>query len=70
MESYKPLPPFSQKMIRLKKGVNGISLVMYKSFIHILLMSVAELQVLLIARALNVHLVNMGGRNTMGGLDL
>lgn len=32
-------------------------------------MSVAKLQVLL-AQALNMHLVNMGGSSTMGGLDL
>ena len=48
-ESYKPLPPFSQKIIWLKKGVNGIFLVMYKAFIYILLMSVAKLPVLIIA---------------------
>lgn len=33
-------------------------------------MSVAKLQVLLIAQALNMHLVNMGGSNTMGALGL
>lgn len=70
MESYKPLPPFSQKIIWLKKGVSSIFPVMSKSFVYMLLMSVAKLQVLLIAQALNMHLVNMGGGNTMGGLDL
>lgn len=70
MENYKPLAPFLQRIIWLKKGVNGIFLVMCKSFIYILLMSVAKLQVLLIAQALNMHLVNMGGSNTMGALGL
>jgi len=61
-ESYKPLLPFSQMIIWLKKGINGIFLVMYKAFIYILLMSVAKLSVLVIVYVLNVHLMAHVGK--------